>query len=50
MFRWGKKKGKNMVMQTQLPIEEECGAESSARGAADAVGASWFFNILGEPT
>jgi hypothetical protein len=33
----------------QPPIQRECGVESSTRGAADAVSAYFFFNVLGEP-
>jgi hypothetical protein len=48
---WWIKKHKRVALQTQLPIEEECRAENSERGAdADAVGAHLFFNILEKPT
>jgi hypothetical protein len=36
-LRWGKKKDKRTVVQRQLPIQEECEAETSAMGAADPV-------------
>jgi hypothetical protein len=53
-FRWGKKKDKHTVVQRQLPVQEECGAESGAEsratGAADPVGIYLFFNIVGELT
>jgi hypothetical protein len=46
-FRWGKKKDKHTVVQRQLPIQEQSGAETSATGAADPVG-TYF--VLGELT
>jgi hypothetical protein len=49
-FRWGKKKDKHTVVQRQLPVQEECGAESGATGVADPVGTYLLFNIVGELT
>jgi hypothetical protein len=54
-FRWGKKKDKHTVVQRQLQVQEESGAESGAGSratgaAADPVGTYLFFNIVGELT